>query len=236
MKQLTLAIATPPPPDFDSFVDAGGAGAARHLTALTAPDRPGAAPVYLWGPAGSGKSHLLRALVRRWAASGIEAALFDASTPLPWRIGAACRLVVVDGCDDLDAERQHAAFTLFVEAATRPLQIVAAARVPPVDLAVRDDLRTRLGWGPVYAVAPLSEAQTRSVLQRDAERRGFALADDVVDYLLRRFDRDLGHLTRMLDRLDDYALARGRRVGVVLLREMLAEDAALAADDAGDRP
>jgi DnaA family protein len=50
------------------------------------------------------------------------------------------------------------------------------------------------------------------------------LSDDVMDFLLRRLARDLGHLMAVLDRLDRYALAAQRSVTVPLLRQMLAEE------------
>jgi len=78
----------------------------------------------------------------------------------------------------------------------------AAARVPPVDLDLREDLRTRLGWGPVFALRNLPEEQARAVLRRESDRRGIFLSDDVMDYLLSRFERDLKFLMGLLDRLD----------------------------------
>jgi DnaA family protein len=102
--------------------------------------------------------------------------------------------------------------------------VVAAGSVPPVDLPVRDDLRTRLGWGLVFQLEPLSEAEVRAVLRREADRRGIFLSDEVMGYLLTRFARDLGFLMRLLDRLDTFAMANQRAVTVPLLKQMLAED------------
>jgi DnaA family protein len=62
-------------------------------------------------------------------------------------------------------------------------------------------------------------------LRREADRRGIFLADEVMDYLLVRTARDLGTLMRLLDRIDQFALARQRVVTVPLLRQMLQEDA-----------
>jgi DnaA family protein len=64
------------------------------------------------------------------------------------------------------------------------------------------------------------------VLRREADRRGIFLSDEVMDYLLTRFPRDLAHLMRLLDRLDDFGLAQWRRITVPLLRQMLAEEGA----------
>jgi DnaA-homolog protein len=133
--------------------------------------------------------------------------------------------VVVDRCELLDAQRQQAAFALFVQAGEAGVQWAAAGRVPPVDLALRDDLRTRLAWGHVFALQPTSENETRAALRREADRRGIFLPDEVMDYLLTRAARDLGTLMQLLDRMDRFALARQRPLTVPLLRQMLQEDA-----------
>jgi DnaA family protein len=105
---------------------------------------------------------------------------------------------------------------------------VAAGRLPPVDLPLRDDLRTRLGWGHVFALQPPTEAEARAALRREADRRGIFLGDEVLDYLMRRLRRDMGSLMAVLDRLDEFALARQRTVTLALLRQMLEEQSAEA--------
>jgi len=95
-----------------------------------------------------------------------------------------------------------------------------------VDLPLREDLRTRLGWGHVFALQPLREAEARAALRREADRRGVFLSDEVMDYLLTRFARDLKHLMGQLDRLDAYALAYQRAITVPLLRRMIDEEGA----------
>jgi DnaA family protein len=89
---------------------------------------------------------------------------------------------------------------------------------------VREDLRTRLGWGHVFALAPPGESEVRAVLRREADRRGTFLSDDVMDYLLTRFARDLKHLMAQLDRLDAFSLSTKRAITVPLLKQMLAEE------------
>jgi DnaA family protein len=183
-----------------------------------------AAPVYLWGPSGSGKTHLLRALAAERQNAGERVGWFDARSEAPWPVDEGWSLVLLDDCQDFDGLQQQAAFTVFVEAVASGVQVVAAGRVPPVDLPVRDDLRTRLGWGHVFALQPLAEDQARAALRREADRRGIFLSDDVMDYLLTRFARDLKHLMRLLDRLDVFALSHQRGVTVPLLKSMLAEE------------
>lgn len=220
MRQIPLPLAAHAAPSFDSFLIGANAAVLAHLRALTLPG----APVYLWGPSGSGKTHLLRALMDQLQQQGQHTMLFNPRGENLLRADRA--LALIDDCDTLDDAAQAEAFRLFVEAAAHGVQIVAAGRLPPVDLPVREDLRTRLGWGPVFALQPLGEEQTRAVLRREADRRGIFLSDEVMDYLLTRFERDLKHLMRLLDRLDQFALARSRSVTVPLIRQMLDEDTA----------
>jgi DnaA family protein len=218
MRQIPLPLAGPAVPSFDSFLPGANAAVVEHLRSLVMPG----APVYLWGPSGSGKSHLLQALSHAVQQRGQRAVTFlplhDNAVQPDWA------LAVIDDCESLDDAAQADAFRLFVDAAETGTQIVAAGRVPPVDLPLREDLRTRLGWGPVFALQPLTEEPSRAVMRREADRRGIFLSDEVMDHLLTRFARDLKHLMLLLDRLDDFALARSRNVTVPLIRQMLDEE------------
>lgn len=218
MKQIPLALGPDIARSFDTFVPGSNTMAIEHLLAV----RAGSAPVYLWGPSGAGKTHLLQALAQRFQQQGGLVGWFSANDAAPWTVDENSALIVFDSCDLFDADQQQAAFALFVDATTRGVPIAAAGRVPPVDLPLRDDLRTRLGWGHVLAIQPLSEAETRAALRREADRRGLFLSDDVMDYLLTRFARDLKHLMSLLDSLDEYALVNKRAITVPLLKQMLA--------------
>ncbi len=227
MRQLPLAIGLEPEPRFENFVPGANGAVLAFLRTLPMPG----APVYLWGPAGSGKTHLLRALAARCRAEGQQVvAWFDAATALPWSLPPDRALVVIDRCEVLAAEAQHSAFALFEDAAAQGVQIASAGRLPPVDLPLRDDLRTRLAWGQVFALEPLGDEEARAALRREAGRRGIFLPDEVLNHLLMRLPRDLGHLMRLLDRLDAFALARARAVTLPLLRQMLVEEPAAAED------
>lgn len=221
MKQIPLALVPPQSGGFDSLLQGPNAQAVQHLRSLVMP----AAPVYLWGGSGTGKTRLLRALAAERQDEGERIGWFDAADPLPWALDETWSLVIVDNCEALDAMHQQAAFALFVEAGSHGVQWAAAGRLPPVDLPLRDDLRTRLAWGHVFALQALGEGETRAALRREADRRGILLSDDVMDYLLTRFQRDLKHLMQLLDQLDEFALSEHRAVTVPLLKKMLAEQA-----------
>jgi DnaA-homolog protein len=218
VRQIPLPIGPAPLKTFDNFVAGPNEAALAHLRALPA---HAGAPVYLWGTSGAGKSHLLNALTHER-----QAGWFDSATPPPWPFNDHWALIVLDGCEAFDEAQQQAAFALFIEAASHGTQIAASGNMPPVDLPLRDDLRTRLGWGHVFAIEPLGEADARAVLRREADRRGIFLSDDVTSFLLTRFSRDLKHLMTLLDRLDEFALAEHRAVTVPLLKKLFQEEGA----------
>ncbi len=226
MRQLPLALGPAPDCTFDSFLPGANAAALQHLRTLGA----SAAPVYLWGPSGSGKTHLLRALAARVQGTGGVVGSFEAGMSLPWELDAGWSLAIIDRCDELSEEAQRAAFALFEDAAAEGVAFAAAGHLPPVDLPLRDDLRTRLGWGHVFALASLTEPETRAALRREADRRGIFLGDEVMSHLLTHCPRDLASLMQVIDRLDEFSMSKSRHVTVPLLRQMLAEEGRGAGD------
>lgn len=221
MRQVPLALRPEPQATFEDFQAGPDVVALEHLRAALPPR----APVYLWGPPGSGKTHLLRALAQACAAAGVGVAWFYADQPTAPAIAPGTKLLLVDDVHALGPASQQRLFADLVEAQGQGGTWAAAGNAPPVDLPLREDLRTRIAWGHVFALQGLDDAGTRRVLLREASRRGIAMGEEVLTWLLYRFERDLGSLMRLLDRLDDYALAQSRAVTVPLLRQMLAEDA-----------
>jgi DnaA-homolog protein len=96
--------------------------------------------------------------------------------------------------------------------------------LPPADLKLREDLRTRLAWGHVFQLSVLSEPERRAVLRQAADARGVFLGDEVMDFMLTRFSRDLGSLMQLLEHLDGYALQTKRAITIPLIKAMLEDD------------
>lgn len=217
LRQFTLDLGPEPDQRFERFIEGANGLLLAHLLEL----RPGDAPTLLSGAAGSGKTHLLRALGARWQAQGLVVQAFDAATMAPWTLSAQARLVLLDDVDRFDADQQQAAFGLFIEAVGQGAAVVAASRLPAAELSLREDLRTRLAWGPGFALQPLGDAALRQLLRDEGAHRGLLLPDELLDHLLLRFERDTNHLLPLLQQLDRYAMRTKRAPSVPLLREML---------------
>ena len=225
MKQIALDIGLVNAPVFGNFFAGPNTAALSHLQLWAGSPLRSPVPTYLWGEPGSGKTHLLKAAVAALQEQGARIGWLDASVIEPPEFNEAWVAVVLDDCHLYTAVQQQAAFNWFVNAVSsadgQPRGVLAAGSVPPADMLLRDDLRSRLGWGHVYELHALSETERRGVLRAQADARGIFLSDEVISFVLSRFSRDLSSLMQLLNQLDGYALQTQRAITVPLLKAML---------------
>ncbi|OSZ67598.1 DnaA regulatory inactivator Hda [Hydrogenophaga sp. IBVHS2] len=225
MKQLALDIGLAPVPTLSNFVPVGNEAALEHLRLWSGSPTRSPVPTFLWGAGGSGKTHLLLAVREAFREHGARVGWMDASTLNPPDYDESWEAVLLDDCHLFTAAQQAMAFNWFVHAQTPPQGsarwVLAAGALPPSDLQLREDLRTRLGWGHVFQLHALGETERRAVLRRAADERGVFLSDEVMDFMLNRFSRDLSSLMMLLDQLDAYALRTQRAITIPLIRSML---------------
>jgi DnaA family protein len=214
-EQLALGLLQPGSQSLDNFVPGRNAEAlavARQLAAGRGPQL-----VYLWGPTGCGRTHLLVAL---GGAPGVP----------DWRGAAA--LYAVDDVQRLDAPEQARLFALLNQVrADAGARLIAAGDQPPARLPLREDVRTRLAWGLALALEPLSEQEKADALRAQLAQRGVRVAPDLVAYMLSHLPRDMRTLAAAVEALDAYALQQGRALTVPLLRAWLRAQAGRMPDE-----
>lgn len=225
-RQLALNLRLRDASSFENF----HAGPNRELVErlVQALAVPGAGRVYLWGEAGSGKTHLLEAACRAAQAYERLAAyvpLREHATLTPAFLEDLEQAALV--CiDDIDAvagagEWERALFALYERLRARGGLLVVAGRVAPAALGLAlPDLTSRLAAGHVYALQALNDTDRGAALRARARSRGLEMSDEVSAYLLARYPRDLRSLFALLDRLDAAALAAQRRLTVPFVRSV----------------
>lgn len=223
MKQLALDIGLASVPTLDNFFVGANQAVVQHLRLWLELSRS-PVPCYLWGESGSGKTHLLKGLQNSLQAQGAGWGWLDANTVSPSDFDSRWTAVFLDDVQWYDTEQQQTAFNWFVNAHTHQIAVFASGTVPPADLKLREDLRTRLGWGHVFQLLHLSDEQRQQVLRDAAQARGLVLSQEVVDFMLNRFSRDLSSLMQLLDGLDEFALRTQRVVTIPLIKTMLASE------------
>jgi len=219
MSQLLLDIAPDRRPTLDNFVVGRNLellSALRHALSGDSSERF----FYVWGGPGSGKTHLLQACVS--AAQDMQQNAVYAQgnvPPLVPEVGGT--MVAVDDVGQLDDEAQIALFDLYNRMRDNGAMLLVSGMESPLHLKLRDDLRTRLGWGLVYQVHVLSDEEKSLALVQHAHSLGFVLAPEVTQYLLRHGRRDLPSLITVLEALDAHSLRLHRAPSVPLLKEVL---------------
>jgi DnaA family protein len=221
MKQLALDIGLARAPTLAGFLPGPNEAAWRHLQLWVGSPTRSPVPTYLWGAPGSGKTHLLEAVREALREQGAACGWMDPGLPEPPEFDERWAVVLLDDVHAYSAVQQHAAFSWFVQAQALQRGVLAAGGFPPSHLTLREDLRTRLGWGHVFQLLVISEPERRAVLRRAADARGIFLSDEVMDFILTRFSRDLGNLMQLLDHLDVYALQTQRAITIPLVKAML---------------
>lgn len=214
MRQLILDLLPEAAPSLDNFVAGGNLEALTGLAAWLVPENREPL-LFLWGEAGAGKTHLLRAS---------EARYIDAvGDPDLDGIGEALDFYAIDGIESLGESGQIALFNLFNRLRAAGGRLLVSAAVPPLQLRLREDLRTRLGSGLVYRLQPLTDAEKLEAIRAQASARGMRLPDDALNYLFARAPRDMRSLAAFLAALDRYSLEHKRPITLPLLREVLHE-------------
>ncbi|MGD2083467.1 MAG: DnaA regulatory inactivator Hda [Chromatiales bacterium] len=224
MRQLPLRLPLDERADFEGFLPGPNAEPLALLQGFAArADEPF---VYLWGPPGSGKSHLLQAVCHRAHREG--------ATPSYLPLGEVLALGpdILEDMDRLDMvciddveraagtpEWERALFRLYNGLRDRGGRLLVSAERAPVALDLTlPDLRSRLSWGLVLRIAPLDDADKERLLMLSAARRGLDLSPEAARYLVSRNRRDLPALLGALDRLDELSLAARRRLTIPFIR------------------
>lgn len=227
MRQLPLPVRLRASSVFASFFAGPNQAVVQYLLAATIGERPPV--IWLYGPSGVGKTHLLQALCAR-AGQDAQSAAY-----LPLGEWGTQDAEMLGGCESLaflclddfgaiagNAVWERALFRLYTELEESGGRMIIAADGPPAAMPIRlRDLASRLAAGTVFRLQPLQDAEQIVALRLRATQLGLELPDDVAQFLLRRLPRDMASLCATLEKLDEASLATQRRLTVPFVRGLL---------------
>ncbi|MBF0159471.1 MAG: hypothetical protein HQL58_08085 [Magnetococcales bacterium] len=202
----------------------------------------------LVGDHGTGKTHLLQAVVRAHQLnSGLETAnyldlvsgsetrnLIEQQHQPDEEEGwlshllaerASCRLVAVDNLEQLQHTPvwQEGILYLFNQLRTTGGHLLCASQMPLQHLTsvLRSDLGSRLLWGAEMNLEPPAEQELLTILHKMIEDRQIRVETGLPQFLWLRLPRHVHEYTRALDQLDRVALRDQRPLTIHLAKEVL---------------
>ena len=226
-KQLALEFVLPEKAVLENYVSRANRQAVSDLGACARGQ--GEPYIYLWGAAGTGKSHLLQAATRL-AEEADRSALYiplDQARELAPEILDDLEqidLICIDDIEQIasDAAWEQALFNLFNRLRENNRSLLVSARYSPLNLPLQlPDLASRLSWGLCYQLQAMSDQDKAQAIIEDAQRRGLSLGEDGALYILRHAPRDMRSLRQLLEHLDLATLEAKRRLTIPFIRTFL---------------
>lgn len=225
MKQLLLNLRADAPQTFEDFVIGHNDEVVARLLEIASGRAQDAIQdhfIYIWAESGAGKTHLLRAIEQN--APEFTRFITPDSADSEFDYASNIHYYLVDDGDKLSPSQQIATFNLFNQIRELGGYLISTGAQPPAQLDLREDLRTRLGWGLIYQLYELTDDEKIAALTHIAAARGLTLAPGILPYLLTHYRRDMPSLYEVLDALDSYSLETKRPATLPLLRELLQQE------------
>lgn len=226
--QLSLPLSLPDDETFNSFY--AGENASLLSAIQAAINKPHGSYLYFWSRDGGGKSHLLHAACAE-VSSKDRAVGYVPLDKRAWFVPDVLEgmehlsLVCIDNvqCIAGDEEWEMALFNLYnrILETGKTCLLITGDR-PPRQIPLQlPDLASRLDWGQIYKLHPLSDDEKIQALQLRAKLRGFELPEDVGRFILKRLDRQMRTLFDMLDRLDHASIVAQRKLTIPFVKDIL---------------
>ncbi|MBV1880839.1 MAG: DnaA regulatory inactivator Hda [Pseudomonadales bacterium] len=185
--------------------------------------------IYLWGPKGTGKSHLMQSVCLNAADNNLACSYLPIERLKEY--GAEIfdglesqNIVCIDDIDLLvgDPQWEECLFHLFNKIRDNNNRLLmSASKSPRQQVCVLPDLHSRLTWGLTFQLKGLNDEEKIIVLQRSADRRGFRLSNEVAQYIFNRCTRDFSSLFHVLDKLDKQSLQQKRKLTIPFVKEVM---------------
>ncbi len=223
MAQLTLDLGHRPALDREDFLVAPSNQVAVAWIDRW-PDWPGAA-LALYGPAGSGKTHL--AQVWRGASGAAAIGPEELAAAAPPNLLGRGQALLIDGLESgLEGGRvqEEALLHLYNLVLERGGHVLLTGRDAPARWPIGlPDLRSRLAAVQVVELGAPDDALIEAVLVKLFADRQLRVGGDVVRYLLARMERSFATARTLVAALDRAALESRRGITVPLARKVLNE-------------
>ncbi len=227
-QQLTLSLSAKPQFSFDNFLvsplNHTIVAQLKHFVA-----QPGEGCCYVYGAKGSGKSHVLQACCQLATQQSINAMYLPLNIVQRYSPSVLdnlehYQLIAIDDVQVVagNAAWEEALFHLFNRVMTTGQRLLISGNEAIKTLPIKlPDLTSRLASGLSIRLFALTESEVREVLQQRAQQVGLVMSGGVIEFLLKRLQRDMSTLSDMFAKLDQASLSAKRKLTVPFVKKVL---------------
>ncbi len=238
MEQLILPLYTKPLFRFDNLVvHQGNETAVSTITSVYLKRDKVLPNLFLYGPGGTGKTHILQALAEALR-QNISVTFISAhkmnqrdlktksdipndETKIIIQNDQPSSAIIIDDVHEIAAEAASALWNISNKLTTAGLPFIMSSLLSPQELfELNLHLRSRVTSGLVLRLENPDDPARVLILDKMARDRNIRLPPEVNRYLVNHKSRDLNDLARIIDRIDFLSLNRGRRITLPFLREL----------------
>lgn len=240
----TSATTLNPRYTFDSFV-VGESNQLAHAASKAVAERPAAAfnPLFLYGGAGLGKTHLIQAIGNRVLELNPRAnviyitsesftndfinTILEKKNNMDFRNKyRTCDVLIIDDIQFISNKDQTQVefFHTFNALYEANKQIIMTSDRPPKEIKeLEERLRTRFEWGLITDIKP-PDLETRvAILKKKAEEENFEVPDDILFYIAENLKSNIRNLEGVLKRLTAYNVLMGKPITMALADDAIKE-------------
>jgi DnaA family protein len=180
--------------------------------------------IYVYGGSGSGKTHLLQAIIFSAIEKNKAAVFIDCKDEIPdylVEMVASLDWLSIDNIGCVDASQQHLLFDLYNRARQANVNIIVSGMSLPAELQMMKDIKTRLNLATVFQLETLNDEQTKEALNNQMSERNMSIDEKVYSYLFKHYSRDIGLLLAAIDRLDEASMQAKQGISIPLAKKIL---------------
>ena len=177
--------------------------------------------IYLWGPSAVGKTHILIATVKKFLNLNkevIDLSLIDDNDT--FNLGAI-DLFFLDDIEGADHKIQNNLFNIFNMSENENATIFITGNLPPNQMSLRPDLRTRLSQCLVLNLKELEDEEKKDVLLKRSYFMGINLKLEIIDYLVKNYNRNMHELIKLIEKIDKESIIQKKRITIPFIKSFM---------------
>lgn len=177
--------------------------------------------IYLWGPSAVGKTHILIATIKKFLNLNkevIDLSFIDDNDTFDL---GSIDLFFLDDIDRADGKIQNNLFNIFNMSENENAAIFITGSLPPNQMSLRPDLRTRISQCLVLNLKELEDEEKKDVLLKRSYFMGINLKLEIIDHLVKNYNRNMHELIKLIEKIDKESIIQKKRITIPFIKSFM---------------